>query len=98
LRAEFISQTIALRKYIFQSLKEVKLNNSLPLKGKDYILMVNRYLNAINCGEMPNLQDTWTFIREEKARQVFEYLREEYTEKLRNKLANRLPMPTLKLN
>lgn len=60
--------------------------------------MVNRYLNAINCGEMPNLQDTWTFIREEKARQVFEYLREEYTEKLRNKLANRLPMPTLKLN
>jgi hypothetical protein len=79
LRAEFISQTIALRKYIFQSLKEVKLNNSTPLRGKDYILMINRYLSALNCGEMPNLLDTWSYIRQEKAIQIMEYLRQSYT-------------------
>jgi len=79
LRAEFISQTIALRKYIFQSLKEVRLNNSSPLKGKDYVLMINKYLSAINCGEMPNLLDTWSYIRQEKAMQTLEYLRQNYT-------------------
>jgi hypothetical protein len=33
LRAEFVTQTIGLRKKIMNSVREVRLNNSPPLKG-----------------------------------------------------------------
>lgn len=79
LRPEFISQTIALRKYIYQSLKEVKLNNSTPLRGSDYMLMCKKFLDAINTGAVPDMLDTWGYIKEEKARQVTEVVKDNYT-------------------
>lgn len=42
----------------------------VALKGSDYLLMCKRFLSAINTGAVPNLMDTWGYIREEKARQV----------------------------
>jgi hypothetical protein len=60
--------------------------------------MVKRYLEALNSGRMPNIMDTWSFIREEKARQVAEHLREVYTERIKIKLGNKFPMPALRLN
>ena len=69
LRPEFVSQTMALRKKIFNNLQDVQLSNS-ALTGSQYVIMVKRYLKAINEGKVPNINDTWTFIKEEKARQV----------------------------
>jgi hypothetical protein len=53
----------------------MKLNNSGPLSGSEYTIMVKKYLTAINAGQVPNLSDTWTFIRTEKARFVTEIVR-----------------------
>ncbi len=64
LRPEFVTQTIALRKNILASLKEMKLNNSGPITGKEYSIMIGKYLTAINAGQVPNLMDTWGFIKE----------------------------------
>lgn len=58
-----MSQTIALRKYIYQSLKDIKLNNSISLKGSDYMLMCKKFLDAINNGAVPDLLDTWGYIK-----------------------------------
>jgi hypothetical protein len=60
--------------------------------------MCKKYLNAINNGGIPNLMDTWSYIKEERAREIVEQVRENYTDKLRNKLGNRLPMPLGRLN
>lgn len=60
---------MALRKKIFGNLHEVSLSES-ALKGGEYVMMVKKYLAAINEGKVPNIGDTWTFIKEEKARQV----------------------------
>ena len=46
------------------SLKEMKMNGTEALNGKEYVMMIGKYLNAINEGQMPDLADTWTFIRE----------------------------------
>lgn len=54
--------------------------------------MVKRYLKAINEGSVPNLMDTWAFIKEEKGRQVAYDLIEEYSEKAKSKIMARLPM------
>jgi hypothetical protein len=62
---------MALRKKIFSNLHPIKLSNS-DLKGNEYLMMVQRYLHAINEGKVPNIMDTWTFIKDEKARQISE--------------------------
>lgn len=41
----------------------MKLNNSGALTGKEYALMIGKYLMAINAGQLPNLMDTWGFIK-----------------------------------
>jgi len=53
----------------------MKLNNSGPLNGGEYTIMIKKYLTAINAGQVPNLTDTWTFIRIEKARLIAETVR-----------------------
>jgi hypothetical protein len=78
LRPEFVSQTMALRKKVFGNLHDVKLSNS-ALTGNEYVIMVKRYLSAINEGKVPNINDTWSFIKEEKARQVSYELTEIYS-------------------
>lgn len=40
--------------------------------------MIEKYLAAINANQMPNLMDTWSFIRAEKARVAVEMVRENY--------------------
>ncbi len=50
------------------NLGQLKLGKSGSLKGRDYVLMINKYLGAINCGQMPDLLDTWTYIRNERGR------------------------------
>lgn len=60
--------------------------------------MCKKYLNAINNGGIPNLMDTWSYIKEERAREIVEQVRESYTDKLRSKLGNRLPMSNTRLN
>lgn len=67
------------------------------LKGGEYILMCKRFLSAINSGAVPDLKDTWGYIREEKAREVVEQVREAYTERLRMRLNNKFPMPAVRL-
>jgi hypothetical protein len=62
LRPEFVAQTITLRKYIVQSLREVRLGEA-ALRGSDYLLMCRRFLAAINSGAVPDLKDTWGYIR-----------------------------------
>lgn len=50
----------------------MKLGGSAAINGKEYSLMIKKYLNAMNAGQMPDLADTWTYIRAEKARAAFE--------------------------
>lgn len=61
-------------------------------------MMVKKYLHAINQGKVPNLTDTWTFIKEEKARQISSDLIEVYTEKIKTKVFPRFPLKFIQLD
>ena len=67
-----MSQSIELRNKIKSHLKSFKLNGKDEIKGKEYILVVKKYLAAINNGAVPNIIDIWTFIKEEKRREAIE--------------------------
>lgn len=80
LRPEFVSQSIELRNRIKSTLKEFKLTSAKNnITGREYVLVVQKYLNAINTGAVPNMVDTWTFIKEEKCREALEEIRRTYT-------------------
>lgn len=55
-------------------------------------MMVQKYLIAINEGKVPNITDTWTFIKEQKTRQISADLIESYTEKVKTRILPRLPI------
>ncbi len=59
--------------------------------------MIKKYLSAMNAGQMPDLADTWTYIRAQKARAAFEVSRESYNDRIRNRVCPRLPMPNNRL-
>jgi hypothetical protein len=76
----------------------MKLNNSGALTGREYAMMVKKYVGAINAGQVPNLMDTWSFIRAEKSRIAQDNARDSYNDKLRTRLGSRLPIPSTKLS
>ena len=42
-------------------------------------MVVQKYLAAINSGAVPNMIDTWSFIKEEKCREALEEIRRSCT-------------------
>lgn len=60
-------------------------------------MMIKKYLSSINLGQIPSMLDTWTSIKQEKSRQVVEGLKEVYTDRVKAKMANRLPLPALRI-
>jgi hypothetical protein len=38
-------------------------SNANNITGKEYLMVVQKYLAAINAGVVPNMVDTWTFIK-----------------------------------
>lgn len=60
--------------------------------------MVKKFIQAINQGKVPNITDTWTFIKEEKINQVSSELIEKYTEKVKLKVFARLPLKFIQLD
>jgi hypothetical protein len=55
-------------------------------------MVVQKYLAAINTGAVPDMVDTWTFIKEEKGRRAMEEIRKIYTEKIKSKIVTKIPM------
>lgn len=61
-------------------------------------MIVQKYLSAINTGAVPNMVDTWTFIKEEKCREALEEITRTYTEKIKSKIISKIPMKRFHLD
>ena len=67
------------------------MNEKDELTGKEYAMVVKKYLTAINNGAVPNIVDTWTFIKEEKRREAIEEIKKMYESKIKNKIVDKIP-------
>ena len=63
LKEEFIEQIEELKIFIFNRIKPMKMN-AVALKGQDYIILANSYINSINKGSIPTINDAWTEVVE----------------------------------
>lgn len=63
LRLEFVQQAMSFRKRIVNSVKPKTLQNQ-KLNGVLYCSMINSYVNAINEGAVPNIENAWNYMCE----------------------------------
>ena len=58
LRPEFLEQILSLRKKILNRVK-VKTLNGKPLNSDMYLNFIKNVINALNSGNVPNIENTW---------------------------------------
>lgn len=58
MKEEFLEQIEELKIFIFNRIKPQKMNGS-SLKSNDYLTIANSYVNAINKGSIPTINDAW---------------------------------------
>jgi hypothetical protein len=61
LRPEFIEQVLILRKKMLERIRP-KMMNGKPLNGEMYASLVANYIQAVNSGIVPNIENAWTYI------------------------------------
>lgn len=60
---EFLEQIEELKIFIFNRIKSLKVRG-VSLKSQDYIVLATSYINAINAGQIPTINDAWTEVVE----------------------------------
>jgi hypothetical protein len=60
---EFLEQVEELKIFLFNRIKPIKMNG-VSLKSIDYLILVTSYVNAINKGQVPTINDAWTEVVE----------------------------------
>ncbi len=66
LRAEFVEQVMLLRRKVINRIKP-KTVNGKKMDGGMWISLVEQYVQAINEGVVPNIQNSWTYICRQNA-------------------------------
>ncbi|EGR31026.1 hypothetical protein IMG5_118990 [Ichthyophthirius multifiliis] len=61
LRPEFIEQIKTLKRQIFNNIKP-KILNGKALNGQQLVLVCKAYINAINKGNIPTIQNAWKYM------------------------------------
>lgn len=96
LRPEFVDQMSRFRKRIIEGIKPKRLNGTL-INGIILAELVQSYVEAINTGAVPNIENTWTRIcRDECTKRVEEAIKL-YDQFLINDIYNRIPLPELEI-
>jgi hypothetical protein len=71
LKPEFVHQAMSFRKRILTSAKVKALQNQ-KLNGEMYCSMVNSYVQAINEGAVPNIENAWNYMCEEQCQKALD--------------------------
>ena len=61
LRSQFIDQCNTLRKKIFKKIKP-KVINSNVVNGRMFLQMAKLYVQSINNGSLPNIENAWNYL------------------------------------
>lgn len=71
MRPEFANQTLSFRKRILNGVKVKALQNQ-SLDGNLYCSMLNSYVQAINEGAIPNIENAWNYMCSERCEKAQE--------------------------
>lgn len=76
LRKEFLSQIKRAQKIIFESTQCKKFQGAF-VDGEKLIELARAYVESVNVGRMPNIQQAWEYIKESHNQKILEELANE---------------------
>jgi len=91
LRPEFSRQVLALRRHILNNMKAKTMHNKV-LNGGMYIELIRSYIEAVNNGAIPNIENTWALICKSENYKSLKAGIEVYENLLREVMQNKLPL------
>ncbi len=71
LRPEFVDQMKNLRKRIYKKVKPKMLNGKF-LSGNMLLEITKAYIQAINSGSVPNIENAWTYLCKQESHKALE--------------------------
>lgn len=89
LRPDFVEGIIQLRKKISNKIKPKQLNKN-PLNGEMFVNMIKSFIEAINKGAVPNIENTWSSMCRVECLKAFEIAESNYENYLRENLGDSL--------
>lgn len=91
LRPDFVDQVMELRKKIMTKAK-VKTLNGRPLSGFMLVSLLQSYVNSINEGAVPNIENAWTYICKNQCNNAMQSSLNEYDEMMNDAMTQSWPM------
>jgi len=85
LRSEFVEQAFVIRKKILQNIVPKKIHDQ-AIDGSMWADMIQQYIDAMNGGSVPSIENTWTYLVRQRALSLFEALKVKFDEGFKNDL------------
>ncbi|CAG9311596.1 unnamed protein product [Blepharisma stoltei] len=96
LRPEFVEQMLEVRRKVLGNIN-AKVMNGRELSGEMIASYLESYVESINSGVVPNLEDAWSYICQNQNRKIFEESKEVYQKTLEKCAEEMFPVPYEKL-
>jgi Guanylate-binding protein, N-terminal domain/Guanylate-binding protein, C-terminal domain len=90
IRPEFLEQVEVLRNKVLSNAKPKTLNSSL-LNGEMLVTLIESYVQAVNKGAVPNIENAWNYICKNQCSKALEEAQEIYNQKIQSLLTNNFP-------
>jgi hypothetical protein len=90
LRAEFYEQVMTLRNKILGKIRP-KMINGKNLNGQMYISLMQTYINAINTGGVPNIENAWVYLCRDECIKAVDNAMEVYEKNLKEQIYPKIP-------
>ena len=90
-RADFLEQVALLRKKVTHCVKPKTLNGK-QLSPSMFVTLAENYVNAINEGAVPNIENAWTYICQNEAKKSLENSINRFDDFINEEIIHRIPM------
>ena len=97
LRPEFVEQMMTLRKHILTKIKPKQIDGK-KLDGQMFLGLIQSYVNAINNGSVPNIQNAWSYVCESQCRKALEESIELYDKQIKSFIQERTAVSEAELD
>lgn len=91
LRADFVEQVMQLRRKVINRIKP-KMLNGKKLTGQMMATLAESYVQSINNGAVPNIENAWSYICKSECYKAIEESYTKFEEMMRDVAIQRIPM------
>ena len=97
LRPEFIEQISLLKKKVLNKIKPKTINGK-KLNGEMFFNLATTYLNSINSGAVPNIENAWTYLCKNECEKATTEAIDNYENLMKESCSYKLPLSEIDLN